>query len=143
MKTFIGFILFLLTLPFVAALGYDLYLYYNTNWQEFHLVGIGWIVLTYAPEIHSNIMLSIGDNKQLLELYGTLMEFKATIAGLVLALFSYAFVFLISTIVKIFKSGSKKVTPTHGHKKGAKNAAPHSVDDVLGRHHEEMEYKRK
>lgn len=140
MKNLAIFVLFIFTLPFLAAVGHDFYIYHQTGMTEFRFIGVGWILTNYAPEYYSQILTLVDGNEKMLAIYGAVLEQKAVIAGLIIMAIAYVPIILIAFFVKASKNqnGSSKFKV----RKNAKNA-PITVNEVLGREVEEIKYKRK
>lgn len=106
------FLIFLVSLPALAAIGHDIWLYYNDPSRPFEFAALGFIWTKYHPESYRAVMEGTSP-----ETWGTinyLLTFPALYLGLVFALFFYA---VIGLCVLFKPSGEKK------EKSSARNAA--------------------
>lgn len=139
MKGFFFFILFLCFLPAVVALAHDGYIYYEEGQKAFYFISFGWIVTTYVPDIHADILsfLNAHDSKLGLEMYGTFLEQRAVVFSLVLP----AFVLLLSACIKGVQIVTHRLSLQR--KIAASKRAPITKNQILGRKTIEMKYKRR
>lgn len=128
----IGTILFLVTIPFIMAIGYDIFLNIQNQESELKLTAVGFILIQNAPDVFKSIRDSVSPEQWTL-LNNYIFEQKTIlVTGVFAALF-----YVIAGLIK-FLSGGIKTTSIRS---GVKNK---KVNVILGdEKNEKYKYKRK
>lgn len=101
----IHFLIFLVTLPAIVALGHDVYLYYENQDRGFMFSALGWIWTQYHPESYEwTVEQTAPDTWRYIN---NILALKATVVTIGFAVVVYALILLLSLLFGEKQSGSK------------------------------------
>ncbi len=125
-----GLLIFLLLIPAFAAVGYDLYVYYENQDEGFKFTDLGWLWEHYSPDTHKYAFDQIGEEKWVQYVVPVL-----SLPALVIALILGATILFFVIVIRAMSSLS------------ASKFAPKSKKGGLGRERDggkkKFEYKRR
>ena len=84
-----------------AALGHDIYAWYNSNGEPFAFAALGWISKTYLPSEHQMFVDMMGGAESLNEIMTPILRIPAFFLAAGLATFVYLIDFISRTISKM------------------------------------------
>lgn len=94
----VQFFLFLVTLPLLAAIGHDLYFFYENPDQGFKLSALGFLWTQYSPESYQWVATNLSEG--IWKLVTKILTFEAAIVTFAIAAFVYLLTFIGYVIVK-------------------------------------------
>lgn len=117
-----GFLIFLLLIPVIAALGYDAYVYYENQEEGFKLSDLGWLWTTYSQDTHDQAFQQLGEESWR-KYVVPILKLPTVVAMVIFAVVILMIVLLIQGLASIGsgKFSSKGNKKTLGRDRSKKN----------------------
>ena len=117
-----GFLIFILLIPAIAALGYDAFVYYENQEEGFKLSDLGWLWTNYYPDSHDYAFQEVG-KESWVKYVLPILKLKTVVAAVIFAALIFSIVLLIQMLASMGsgKFSSKKNEKSLGRDRSKKD----------------------